>query len=152
VEDVLFQGILFVAAFHKHFHGRTWINPDFSKRDAWVLGRWSKGVPAKKLEGIHLEDSEFERMFRVIGTDQVEARYVLSPGMMQRIKDIRTNWQSTIKVSFFDSKVAMALPTKYNFFEADLGEPLSGSAEFKRVCHELSLWTGLVEALPLWVG
>ena len=42
-----------------------------------------------RLEEIELEDPEFMEHFRVYSTDQVEARYILSPSMMERLLAFR---------------------------------------------------------------
>ncbi len=39
---------------------------------------------------IEMENPDFEKGFAVYGTDQVEARYILTPAMMGKILDFRT--------------------------------------------------------------
>jgi len=75
----IFEGILLTADFHKHFGGETYVLPDH----AW--GNW--GTTA-----VQLEDIEFEDEFSVYSTDQVEARYILSPAMMRRILELKNKF------------------------------------------------------------
>jgi hypothetical protein len=43
-----------------------------------------------KLEEIKLEDPEIRKNFVVYSTDQVEARYLLTPSFIQRFKRLKT--------------------------------------------------------------
>ena len=71
---VLFAGLLFVADFPKHLKAVTQI---CSGTDEF------KDYGGKRAR---MDDAEFERYFRVYATDQIEARYALTPGLMENLK------------------------------------------------------------------
>lgn len=80
--------ILFVADFNKNFSGRTFVIPDsFRERPG---KNFEKGNPLY-WELVKLEDPEFEKMFQVYGSDQIEARYILSTNFMRKIVELRKN-------------------------------------------------------------
>lgn len=76
----VFRGQCLRFAFHKAFHGRTLVT-----RDAGVFNRFGG---ARGLQRVMLEDPEFERIFEVYSTDQVESRYLLTPDLMQKLVDM----------------------------------------------------------------
>lgn len=69
----LFEGVAFVFSFPKPFRGHTQV-----LARGGFKGAKRPGVP------VHLEDPVFEHYFDVYSTDQAEARYVLTPGFMER--------------------------------------------------------------------
>lgn len=64
----------------------------------------------KNTQLVTLEDTEFEKEFAVYSTDQVEARYILSPTMIEHIKTIKSKLGNDMYLSFFNNKVYIAIP------------------------------------------
>ena len=81
----VFSGVWFVADFNKHFSSHTRVVPDTAERVFGKgLGRWmQKAASRGKL--VELESVEFEKMFAVYSDSQQDARYVLSPSLMERL-------------------------------------------------------------------
>jgi hypothetical protein len=88
----IFHGIILSAAMNKLFCGTTVVN----------------GGSGSGAEAVHLEDSEWEAMFSVCSSDQVEARYLLTPKMMERIKALRGRI-GRFALSFGNGRVYVAL-------------------------------------------
>ncbi|SDQ89898.1 DUF3137 domain-containing protein [Virgibacillus salinus] len=82
-ETVIFQGLFFDVDFNKDFQGTTVIAPrkdlffDFKKLDIFHK--------QPKLEEIELDNVEFNERFAVKTTDEVKARYILTPGFMEKM-------------------------------------------------------------------
>jgi hypothetical protein len=117
----IFRGLFISADFHKHFHGVTLVLPDTEQSWLGGLGQWLQSISAKlgnqPGELVKMEDPEFERLFKVFSTDQVEARYILTPNMIRRIVEFRKKTDSPIRLSFIASRVFVAIPTYHNYFE-----------------------------------
>src|SRR5262249_20608300 len=88
----VFHGLFFHLDFNKTLHGRTIVEP----RDAesWRLGSRAG------LSAVALEDPAFEKVFAVHSTSQVEARYVLTPALMERIVELRPKTGKPIFLAF----------------------------------------------------
>jgi hypothetical protein len=116
-----FRGIFFIADFHKDFQGQTFVLPD--NTGDWggglfdMLREWGHAISGRPGEPVRLEDPEFERYFNVHSTDQVEARYILSLSMMQRLVEFRTKLNTPIAISFVNSLIYIAIPTRKDHFE-----------------------------------
>lgn len=76
----VFRGQCLVVNFHKQFKGVTKVY-----RDAGALNFFKKLSQIGKGERVRLEDPVFEKAFEVYSTDQIEARYILTPDFMERL-------------------------------------------------------------------
>jgi len=117
----IFKGLFFIADFNKHFVSRTYVwsehNPQLNFFNK-VFSSFADG-----LKKVFLESPEFERRFIVYSDDQVDARYILTPSMMERMVLLQDRMRADIVFSFVDTKVYAAIP-----FEEDLFEPSLFSA------------------------
>jgi hypothetical protein len=116
----IFRGIYFIADFNKHFQGYTFVLPDNAESFGGI-GRWFQEL-GSKMDGrpgelVRLEDPEFERLFAVQSTDQIEARYILSTSLMQRLMTFRNEVDAPVSIAFVDSNIFIAISTRKNYFE-----------------------------------
>ena len=150
--EKLFSGLVLEADFHKSFQGETIILPDWAENSGWT---WlAKKFQANSRDGnkiVQLENPEFEKLFAVYGSDQVEARYILSPAMMTRMvalyKKLSSSSKCKIFVAFKAEKMYLAIDWNNNFFEYDFSK--SVEEEVRETFDELKLCTGIVEDLNL---
>ncbi|SFH14042.1 DUF3137 domain-containing protein [Pedobacter insulae] len=120
--DIL-KGIIFTADFNKNFNGVTVVRPkDFGSS----IGAWfSKNLFSfgdKDL--IQLENEYFNKNFVTYGTDQIEARYILTPAMMDSISELNERSAYCVSLSFINSSVYIAFPLAHNYFEAPVFKTL----------------------------
>ncbi|MDF1575544.1 MAG: DUF3137 domain-containing protein [Bacteroidales bacterium] len=144
----IFKGLFFVADFNKHFYGHTLVLPDTAEK---MLGKLGHSLQAFSSRGelIKLEDPEFEKEFCVYSNDQVEARYILSPSLMQRIVEFKRKWNTKVYLSFGDSKVYIAIKMNKNLFETRLFKSIVDYNFIEENIRFLVLLTGIVEDLNL---
>jgi hypothetical protein len=114
--ETIFHGLFFHADFNKHFHGKTFVEPDFAERFLGGLGASLQKI-SDKGELVKLENVEFEKLFVVHGSDQIEARYILTPTMMEAIVAIAKAWKFPVRLSFVGSRVYFAIHFMQNLFE-----------------------------------
>lgn len=146
----IFKGIIFVADFNKNFQVSTVVRP---KGVADAIGAWfSKNVFSfGNSELVHLENTIFDEIFATYSRNQIEARYILTPAMMERILELNKKSEDTISLSFIDSKMYIAFPLSHNYFEAPihssllvpdlLTDDLSIVKFMQDIVHELDLNT-----------
>lgn len=132
----IFRGFLFMADFHKNFNGQTIVF-----RNSW-LKLHSGGRRVK------LENPDFEKNFDVYSTDQVEARYILTPVMMEKLLTLDRKFPGKITVSFFNSQVIIAIPDSCNHFEAGIWRTMK-SQTIEKEFHTLAALIGIVDDLNL---
>jgi hypothetical protein len=116
----IFQGLFFVLDFPKPFRGTTLVLPD--NGDGAFLDLFERLSNRGQL--VKLEDPEFERYFVTYTSDQVEARYLLSTSLMQRVVNFRKAFKCPLYMAFSGGNFYLALPTPRNFFEPQLFRPI----------------------------
>lgn len=142
----LFDGLFMVADFHKHF--RTWVSvmPDVAERNfGWI------GKAVQNLGGgiVRLENPEFEQAFVVRGGDQVEARYILTPDMQERLLQMRRFFGAGLKLVFKQSSVCLVFSRKGNWFEMNYDVPSWHRGQIDQFVQQVSWCCGVVEMLNL---
>ena len=122
----IFKGLYFAADFNKNFNGITLVLPDVAEASFGWLGQKLQGMNfSRPGELVKLEDPEFEKLFVVYGTDQVEARYILSPALMRRLVDVRRKIGRAVHLSFKDACVFVAMDPGKDLLEPKLFSPVS---------------------------
>lgn len=138
----IFRGFFFIADFQKDFKGQTIIY-----RNSWL--RLSHGK-----QRVKLENPEFEKSFDTYSTDQVEARYILSPSLMEKLLELDRKFPGRITVSFLNSCVIVAIPDSKDHFEASIWQSqLHNDAvrqEFITLIALLSIINDLNLNLRIW--
>ena len=149
-ETKTFSGLFFVADFHKSFSGRTVLLPDVAERTFGVFGRAFQQL--QRVAGgrlVTLESPEFEKLFKVYSTDPTEARYILTPSLMESIVRLRRNTGSALRIGFAGERLHLAMPLAVDLFELDATKSAIGEEAMRGWIGELELVTGLVEELDL---
>lgn len=139
----VFKGLLCYFDFHKEFKGTTIIS-----RDQTMIGNLLSGM-LRSGERVKLEDPEFEDKFEVYSTDQVEARYLLTPGFMERVLHFsRTGTASNLQFAFQNGMMFMAMKNSKNHFEGD-GHKLDDPKYIESTIKELAFLFEIVRDLNL---
>jgi len=145
----IFQGLFFIADFNKEFSGATYVLPDTAQRLFGSMGQAMQSLGASHGQLVKMEDPEFERAFVVYSTDQIEARYILSPSLMRRLLDFKNADNRTVHVGFAHSRVYVALELRDELFAPKLFSTLLNPAVMQGYWADLNLATGIVEELNL---
>ncbi|MBN1158215.1 MAG: DUF3137 domain-containing protein [Bacteroidales bacterium] len=147
--SIIFKGLFIIADFNKHFRTQTVVLPDTAERLFGKFGQTLQSIAPVRGDLIRLEDPVFEKEFCVYGDDQIEARYILTPALMQRIVIFKRKWNTTVYLSFRDSKVTIAIRMNKNLFETRLFKSVADYAFMEDNLRFLTLLTEIVEDLNL---
>lgn len=124
----IFKGLFFHADFNKEIMGKTYIEPDTAER---LLGKFGQSLQvSSKGKLVKLENPEFEKIFAVYGTDQTEARYILTPTIMEALVNIYKMYKRKMHLSFIGTRVYVAMSFSKNLFEPKI---FSSGVKFKDV-------------------
>ena len=111
----IFKGLFAHADFNKEIKGRTFILPESARKAFNKYGNDSSNMGETKL--VKLENPEFEKLFKVYSTDQIESRYILTPTMMEAIVNIYKKHKKRVHFSFIGSRVYVAMSFSKDLFE-----------------------------------
>ena len=95
-----------------------------------------------------LEGPEFEKRFIVYSNDQVEARYILTPSMMERMVRIQDMFGRSTVFSFVDTNVYVAIPMDHPLFEPTINRS-PGRPEVAEYYYTIKMVLDLIEELDL---
>ncbi|WP_149276317.1 DUF3137 domain-containing protein [Pareuzebyella sediminis] len=124
-----FRGMFCWFRFKKKLNGHTVV---LSKHQMAKLDRLAS-FNFKEEQEIHLEDPRFTSKFLVYGTDQVEARYVLSSSLMEKIVALKEKFDRPIFLSFQDRQMYLAVMNDNGLFSFP-----SGKLEGIKIVEELA--------------
>ena len=144
----IFKGLFFMADFNKDFMGYTLVLPDYSQKYFGNIAQTLQGLSSKgKL--VKLENVEFENEFVVYSNDQVEARYILTPALMQRILVFRKKTAKRVRISFTLTKVFVAVENKGEMFKTSLFKSLLDFNPIAEYYDNIALAVGIIDDLNL---
>ncbi|MDO8837681.1 MAG: DUF3137 domain-containing protein [Parvibaculum sp.] len=107
--DLVFRGLIARYQFPKRFSGRTILRADRGVLNA--LGH--AGVEGER---VRLEDPRFEKLFEVFSSDQVEARYLLTPAFMERMAALAETTDAPLQAAFDGGDLLLAIDGRRGYF------------------------------------
>lgn len=131
----VFQGLVFIMNFNKRFKTSTQVWPE----------RFKYGAKAN----VKLEDPRFEKNFKVRGDDQVEARFILSTSLMERINNFYEQRKVPVLLSFYKSHLIMGLNYKKEHFEPKIWSPNKTKQAVEETISAVNVTTEIVNELNL---
>lgn len=142
----IFKGLFLHADFNKEIKGSTFILPD-KKSFLKIFGEKRK---TSKGELVKLENVEFEELFKVYGTDQIEPRYILTPAIMEAIVKIKKRFPgNSMCFSFVGSRVNCTISFKKDLFEPRIFSSGVNSEDLYFMAELIDLIKLMIEELNL---
>jgi hypothetical protein len=124
-----FRGQLLALQFDQDFLGKTVV-----LRDAGLFKAKKKG----DMKRVGLVDPVFEKIFEAYGTDQVEARYLLTPTFMQRLVDLEHSVDGkNIRFGFIGGQLLIAIETENRYEPGSMFKPLIETARTQKILDEI---------------
>lgn len=105
----------------------------------------------KTFEKVILEDPKFNRRYKVYSSDQIEARYFLTPAFMDRFYNLEKIFKAkNIRCSFCENRLIIAIDTKKDLFEiGSLFKSVKDSETIRQFYEEMSGIFGVIDTLKL---
>ena len=142
----IFEGLFVVADFHKHFKSEVYVTPDFAESTFGRVGRFFQKMGGNLEE---MESPAFEKAFVVRATDPVEARYILTPDMQERMLELRGRLNDDVRFAFRESRVFTTIPNKRDWFEPSLDHTAHDQGQMNTFLGQMVACFQIVEDLNL---
>lgn len=137
--ETVFRGALMAVDFHREFMGKTVV-----LRDKGMFNRKKRG----DMKRVGLVDPVFEKIFEAYGTDQVEARYLLTPDFMQQLVDLEKSVDGKrIRFGFLNDLLLIVVDTPNRFEAGSMFKSLSDTARTQKILDEVTAVYGVVDGL-----
>lgn len=136
----VFRGQAIRMQFPRRFLGVTIVRRD--------MGFFNVFGGGKGLQRVGLEDARFEKAFEVWGSDQVEARYLLHPVLMERLLALEAAFKGKkLRCAFEQGEMLIAIEGG-NLFEAgDMFKPLANPAWARKLVDEIAMIHRVMDAV-----
>ena len=129
--STVFRGQLIRMHFPRDFLGVTVVRRD--------MGMFNVFGGQSGLKKVGLEDPVFEKAFEVWGSDQVEARYLLHPALMQRLLDLEARMKGQkLRCAFQGGDLLVAIEGGNRFEPGDLFKPLDDPERARRIVDDIA--------------
>ncbi len=137
---VVFRGLFFHIDFNKTLRGVTLVDP---------VGAASTSIGDRSgLTRVTLENPAFDAKFAVYASDDVEARYILTPSMMERILALQSRTDKNIHLGFKGTRAYLGVNYGRALFEPGIKASTSVEAIHEMAAH-FALAGGIVHELDL---
>lgn len=145
----VFKGLAVIIALPRvRFYGHTIVVKNAIKLAEWMRETFGG------LKRADLVDPVFEKTYSVFTNDQVEARYLLHPAMIERINTLdhaHAGAASALSIAYRDGCVFMLLPSHKNMFEpAGIDVPATDRAAVLSLRSHLSGVLGMIDQLEFY--
>lgn len=139
-----FKGIVVELKMNKKFKGHTFfLNKSFNSKKI--------KIDTNKFQSVNLESVDFADKYEVYSTDQVEARYILTTAMINRLDNLKLAFQAKcIRACFKDNKLILAIDTGKDMFAMGSDYEKSNFKTFKNLFNEVVSILKIVDQLKLY--
>lgn len=139
----VFRGQCLVVKFHKQFSGVTKVY-----RDAGALNVFKKLSQMGKGQRVKLEDPVFEKAFEVYSTDQVEARFILTPDFMERLLGLeRTFSGKQVRCAFAQGEMYLVCEGKNLLEPGSMQRKMDDLGRVREILEDFAAIFLLIDAM-----
>lgn len=142
-----------------YFRGR-WMIFDFNKEfkaNVQVVQNGFKHAKRKRLFGkeeekykkVEMEDVTFNKEFKIFAQNEHDAFYILTPQMMERIRNIANNIDGYLILCFIDNNLHVGIHTNRDSFEPSMMKEIDPEVEKQKIINDINLITTFVNDLSL---
>lgn len=143
----IFKGLaILLNTKHKRFFGHTILDQNKSKISEWFKEK------THALERAEMVDPEFEEIFDAYTNDQVEARYLIDPIMIERLKGLYEEYDGEqMAAAFYENKMLILIASKHNHFEpSNIYVPATNPSSILNMKKEIGEILSIIDKLSLY--
>lgn len=141
-EESILVGSFFIAEFNKTFKHPVYV---YSKK---TFGG-AMGSLSYTGEKVRLEDPDFDKQFVVYSPDQIEARFILTTSMMERLKSLRKRMGSNVYIVFANNNIYIANNNGKDRFEIGMLSSINRRESIVGYYNDLAEQLGIIDELKL---
>ena len=135
---VKFQGILLKAEFKKELNATIYVCD--KKRTSDLRSDGELAV---------MDNPKFNELFKTYTTDQIAARYALTPKLMENLTTLRTKFNAPLSAVFLKNEIFIAIDLRKDSFEPDLKKPINSNESVQNYISSISDFSQIMQDLEL---
>lgn len=132
-------------------NSRKFLGHTILDRNKTKMGEWFK-EKSSAMKRARMVDPEFEKIFDTYTTDQVEARYLIDPIMIENLKGLYEEYDGkSMAAAWYDSKMLVMIASSHNHFEpAHIKIPATDPESVLNMRHEIGQILSIIDKLDLY--
>ena len=135
---VKFEGILLKAEFKKELNATIYVCDKKRTSDLRSEG-----------EQATMDNPKFNELFKTYTTDQIAARYALTPKLMENLTTLRTKFNAPLSAVFLKNEIFIAIDLRKDSFEPDLKKPINSNESVQNYISSISDFSQIMQDLEL---
>ena len=143
--EVYFEGCWMIFNFNKEFKANVQVIPKSFKHSKKIKNFKSN----IKYEKIEMEDVSFNDQFKVYAQNKYDAYYILTPHMMDKIRELSNNINGDLIFHFSNNQLHIGINNGRNAFEINIDTQLDPTFEKQKILYETNLITTFINELNL---
>lgn len=130
---------------------RKFLGHTILDRNKTKMGEWFK-EKSSAMKRARMVDPEFEKIFDTYTTDQVEARYLIDPLMIENLKGLYEEYDGkSMAAAWYDSRMLIMIASNHNHFEpAHIKTPATDAQSVLNMRHEIGQILSIIDKLDLY--
>ena len=137
-----------------YFRGRM-IAFDFQFKDVKSVQAFSDNFPHRgtpkinySMKKVQMENVDFNKKFDVLAADEVEAFYVMTPQLMEKVDCLKEKYEN-VALNFQGNKLYIGIWSGVDAFDGDISRPINYYDEKATIMSDVRVITDIIEVLGM---
>ncbi len=140
----IFKGKWMTFDFNKNFKANIQVSQNGFKNSK--INNWGNKLKYKK---VMMEDQSFNNQFMTYAQSEHEAFYILTPSLMEKIKNLANTIDGKILLCFVDNKLHVGIQNNKDSFEHSIFTKINENKVIEKISKDIKLITNFVDELDL---
>lgn len=140
----IFEGKWMIFDFNKTFTANVQVSQKGFGNSR--VNNWGEKNRYKKIE---MEDAEFNKMFRIYAQNEHDAFYILTPSLMEKIKNLARTVSGKLLLCFINNELHIGLYNYKDSFEHSVYKKIDEEKINDDISKEIKIITNFVDELDL---
>lgn len=102
-----------------------------------------------KYKKVSMEDQIFNKNFRIYAQDEHDAFYILTPSLMEKIKNLESSISGKLLFCFIDNKLHVGIQNNKDSFEHSIFTKIDEEKVKNEISKDIKMITAFVDELNL---
>ena len=140
----IFRGRWMIFDFNKNFKANVQVSQ--KRFGNSKISNWGAKIKYKK---VMMEDQDFNNMFRTYAQNELDAFYILTPSLMEKIKKLANSISGKLLFCFIDNKLHIGIQNNKDSFEHGIFTKINEEKVTNEISQDIKLITNFVDELSL---
>lgn len=142
--ETIFKGRWMIFDFNKNFKANIQV-----RQKGFGNAKINNWRQTSKYQKIMMEDQVFNNNFRTYAQSDIEAFYILTPSLMEKLKNLASKTSGKLLFCFIDNKLHIGIHNNKDSFEHGVFTKINEEKITNNIAQDINLITNFVDELNL---